>query len=107
MPQIALPILENPAPRTFKLYTWAQHMDPGALPGTPQFLTELRDLVAEAKQLYQADTGQAPAKMALRDPVRTLGPDWHLRETGSYGAFDHLIVLRDRKLGRAQFALSR
>jgi hypothetical protein len=107
MPQIALPILENQPPRTFKLYTWAQHIDPGTKPATPRFVTELRDLVAEAKQLYQTDTGQAPAKIALRDPVRTLGPDWHLRQTGTHGAFNHLIVLRDPKLGRAEFALSR
>jgi hypothetical protein len=105
MPQIALPILENPPPRSFKLYTWAQDID--AKPGTPRFRSRLKDLVTDAKLLYQADTGQAPAKIALRHPVRTLGPDWHLRDTGTHGAFHHLIVLRDRKLGQAQFALSR
>jgi hypothetical protein len=107
MQQIALPILETEPPRTFKLYTWAHHIDPRTKPATPLFLSQLRDLVTHAKQLYQTDTGKAPAKIGLRDPVRTLGPDWHLRQTGTHGAFNHLIVLRDRKLGPAEFALSR
>lgn len=100
------PLLADPPPRHFQWYTWADEIQAATNLRTPAFHQALIDLLSVARERHQEATGKPPRFLTLRQPTAILGPKWRLRDTGNYGAFDSLWVLRDPKLGETEFGLA-